>query len=62
MDLNISFPQVNDVSIFREKDTLILQSIKKTKIRSDYVHVNESKEVDPKLTEEDALAMRTDII
>jgi hypothetical protein len=62
MDLNISFPLVNEISVFREKDTLILQSIKKTKIRSDYVYVNESKEVDPTLTDEDALAMRTDTI
>jgi hypothetical protein len=62
MDLNISFPLVNEISIFREKDSLILQSIKKTKIRTDYVYVNESKEVDPMLTDIDALAMRTDTI
>ena len=61
MDLNVSFPLVNEVSVFREKDKLILQSIKKTKIRSDYVSVNESLEVDPILSEEDALAMRTEI-
>jgi len=24
MDLNISFPKVNEISVFREKDTLIL--------------------------------------
>lgn len=42
MDLNVSFPKTKEISVMREKDTLIVQAIKKTKLRSDYVHVNES--------------------
>jgi hypothetical protein len=62
MNISLNFTDSRQISVFKEKDKLQLQALKKTKIRSDWTSVNESMPVEDFLTPEDALAMRTNVI